>query len=121
MEHRLSKRVEGELPILVYKRGVPVATGMVRDISRRGLFISTDYSDVRLNQTIELAFRFPEWSSRGHCMLSAHVVRSGDGGLGLDFEGVDNDGLTITALIVCLQQQASSNFLTGRYREHRGC
>lgn len=118
MEHRLSQRVEGGLPILVYKRGMPVATGMIRDASRRGLFIATDYSDVRLNQTIELAFRFPERSTKGHCTLSAHVVRTDDGGLGVDFEGVDNDGLTIAELVACLQEQASTDFLAGRFREH---
>lgn len=41
MEHRLSQRIEGELPILVYKRGMPVATGAIKDASRRGLFIGS--------------------------------------------------------------------------------
>ena len=117
MEHWLSQRVEGGLPILVYKRGMPVATGMIRDASRRGLFIATDYSDVRLNQTIELSFRFPERSERGHCTLSAHVVRTDDGGLGVDFDGVENDALTISELIACLQEQASTDLLAGRVRK----
>ena len=102
---------------MVDKRGMPVATGMIRDASRRGLFIATDYSDVRLNQTIELSFRFPERSVRGHCTLSAHVVRTEDGGLGVDFDGVENDALTISELIACLQEQASTDLLAGRVRK----
>ena len=68
-------------------------------------------------QTIELSFRFPERSERGHCTLSAHVVRTDDGGLGVDFDGVENDALTISELIACLQEQASTDLLAGRVRK----
>lgn len=105
MEHRLSQRTEGELSILVYKRGIPVAIGQIQDASRRGLFIATDYNDVRLNQTIELAFRYPEKHGRGHRVLAAHVVRRSSSGLGLDFDGVDNDAITVAELIDWLQSQ----------------
>ena len=71
MEHRLSKRIFGKLGLLVYKRGLPVATGQIRDASKRGLFIATDYTDLQLNQTVELEFRFPDepvlsWADLGH-------------------------------------------------------
>lgn len=105
MEHRLSQRIVGELPILVYKRGMPVATGQIQDASRRGLFIVTDYSDVRLNQTIELAFRYPEQRGQGHRVLTAHVVRRSGAGLGVDFDGVDNDALAVAELLSWLQDQ----------------
>ncbi|KPQ30063.1 MAG: PilZ domain [Marinobacter excellens HL-55] len=105
MEHRLSQRIEGELSILVYKRGMPVATGQIQDASRRGLFIVTDYNDIRLNQTIELAFRYPEQHGQGHRVLTAHVVRRSDTGIGLDFDGVDNDALAVAELLSWLQNQ----------------
>lgn len=117
MEHRLSQRIEGDLPILVYKRGMPVGTGEIRDASRRGLFIATEYTDVRLNQTIQLAFRFPDLPD-GHRTLSAHVVRRSDGGLGVDFDGADNDARTISELMIWLQDNVSpvrSVFSTLRY------
>ncbi|MBN7769064.1 PilZ domain-containing protein [Marinobacter daepoensis] len=116
MEHRLSQRVEGGLPILVYKRRMPVATGMIRDASRRGMFIATDYADVRLNQTIELAFRFPERTDQGHYTLSAHIVRTDDSGLGVDFDGIENNALIISELIAFLQQQSSTAFAAGYRR-----
>jgi len=58
MEHRLSKRITTDLDLLVYKRGMPVATGKIRDASRKGLFILTDYTDVQLNQELEIELRF---------------------------------------------------------------
>ena len=104
MEHRLSKRVEGKLGLLVYKRGMPVATGLIRDASKRGLFIATDYTDVQLNQTVELEFRFPDKQEKQFRKLKAHVVRKSDRGIGVDFEGVENDGFTISSLMHWLKK-----------------
>ncbi|MCL7944642.1 PilZ domain-containing protein [Marinobacter sp. ATCH36] len=104
MEHRLSKRVEGKLGLLVYKRGMPVATGQIRDASKRGLFIATDYTDVQLNQTLELEFRFPDKQETQFRRLKAHVVRKSDNGLGVDFEGVENDGFTVSSLMQWLKK-----------------
>lgn len=106
MEHRLSKRTLGKLGLLVYKRGLPVATGQIRDASKRGLFIATDYTDVQLNQTVELEFRFPDKQEKAFRRIKAHVVRKCDNGLGVDFEGVDNDGFTISALLTWLQKHS---------------
>ncbi|MFO8140435.1 MAG: PilZ domain-containing protein [Marinobacter sp.] len=117
MEHRLSQRTEGELSILVYKRGIPVAIGQIQDASRSGLFIATDYSDVRLNQTIELAFRYPENQGQSHRVLAAHVVRQSANGLGLDFDGVDNDAITVAELIDWLQSQGLYVVSTNKQRK----
>jgi hypothetical protein len=104
MEHRLSKRVQGKLGLLVYKRGMPVATGQIRDASKRGLFIATDYTDIQLNQTLELEFRFPDTQEKQFRRLKAHVVRKSDKGLGVDFEGVENDSFTISSMVQWLNR-----------------
>ncbi len=104
MEHRLSKRIQGKLGLLVYKRGMPVATGQIRDASKRGLFIATDYTDVQLNQTLELEFRFPHKQDTQFRRLTAHVVRKSEHGLGVDFEGVENDSFTVLSLIQWLKK-----------------
>ena len=108
MEHRLSKRVQGKLGLLVYKRGMPVATGLIRDASKRGLFIATDYTDIQLNQTVELEFRFPDTQEKRFRRLKAHVVRKSDKGLGVDFEGVENDSFTISSLMHWLKSHHMS-------------
>ncbi len=107
MEHRLSQRIEGQLPILVYKRGMPVGTGEIRDASRRGVFVTTDYSDVRLNQAIQLAFRLPELAD-GQQTLNAYVVRRSANGFGLDFDGAENNARAIFALILWLNDHTSA-------------
>ncbi|MFN2359873.1 MAG: PilZ domain-containing protein [Marinobacter sp.] len=104
MEHRLSKRIEGKLGLLVYKRGMPVATGQIRDASKRGLFIATDYTDVQLNHTLELEFRLPDKQEKQFRKLKAHVVRKSDKGIGVDFEGVENDSFTISSMIQWLNR-----------------
>jgi len=120
MEHRLSKRVPGKLSILVYKRGMPVATGQVRNASRRGVFISTDYDDVNLNQTLELELCYPEKTEKPLRRLKAHVVRKSRNGLGLDFDGVENDALGISKLINWLANyhSAFSYDASPRYRAY---
>lgn len=83
---------------------MPVATGQVRDASKRGLFIATDYTDVQLNQTLELEFCFPDKREKQFRRLRAHVVRKSDNGIGVDFEGVENDGFTISSMIQWLKK-----------------
>ncbi|OZC37074.1 pilus assembly protein PilZ [Marinobacter vinifirmus] len=108
MEHRLSQRIEGELPILVYKRGMPVAIGAIKDASRRGLFIVTGFDDVRLNQALHLSFRFPEQPEKHHT-LKAHVVRRADQGLGVDFDSAENDARVISELILWLEDHKDAD------------
>ncbi|WP_372987255.1 PilZ domain-containing protein [Marinobacter sp.] len=99
MEHRLSKRVPGKLSILVYKRGMPVATGQVRNASRKGVFVTTDFDDVTLNQTLELELCYPEKTEKPLRRLKAQVVRKSTKGLGLDFDGAENDASGISKLL----------------------
>ncbi len=99
MEHRLSKRITTDLDLLVYKRGMPVATGKIRDASRKGLFILTDYTDVQLNQELEIELRFPDCPEQLLRRIRAQVVRKTGQGLGVDFEEVDNDVFTISSLV----------------------
>ena len=104
MEHRLSERVQGKLGLLIYKRGMPVAIGQIRDASRRGVFIATDCSEVQLNQAIEFEFRLPDRQQNPIRKLKAHVVRKTNYGLGVDFDGIDNDELTIASLVEWLDR-----------------
>ncbi len=99
MEHRLSKRIPGKLKLLIYRRGMPVATGQICDASRRGLFIDTDYLDIQLNQTLEIEVQCPEKSEKRFIRLKAFVVRKIDKGLGLDFGEINGDASSISSLM----------------------
>lgn len=104
MEHRLSKRIPGRVSLLVFKRGMPVATGLVQDASRRGVFVATDYDDIKLNQTVELELYYPDRTMESLRRLKAHVVRKSEQGIGLDFDMVENDALCIAHLLQWLQK-----------------
>lgn len=103
MEYRLSKRVTGKLGLLLYKRSMPVATGQIRDASEGGLFIATNYTDVQLNQTLEVEFRFPDRYENSFQRLKGQVVRKSEHGLGVGFDESENDGRTISALLSWLR------------------
>lgn len=101
MEHRLSERMSGRLALLVYRRGLPVASGQVRNASRNGLFIATDYRDIDLNQSLEVEF----YGMSGFRRLKGHVVRKSRFGLGIELTGSDsNSSDVIDTLIEGLQQ-----------------
>ncbi len=104
MEHRLSKRITADLDLLVYRRGMPVATGKIRDASRKGLFILTDYTDVQLNQELEIELRIPDCPEQLLRRIRALVVRKTGSGLGVDFEDAENDIFTLASLMDWLQR-----------------
>lgn len=109
MEHRLSKRIPGRLGSLLYKRGMPVATGQIRDASTKGLFLATEYGGAQVDETVELEFRFPKRNERTFRRLIARVVRKTDKGVGVEFEGDRNDSFTIAYLLHWLQQHHLPN------------
>ncbi len=99
MEHRLSKRIPGKLKLLIYRRGIPIATGQICDASKHGLFIATDYLDIQLNQTLEIEFQFPGKPEKRYVRLKAHVVRKIDKGLGLVFGETNGNAFAISSLM----------------------
>ncbi|MDO3722199.1 PilZ domain-containing protein [Marinobacter sp. chi1] len=118
MEHRLSKRVPGRLGSLLYKRGMPVATGQIRDASRSGLFLATEYAGADIDETVELEFRFPKRDERSFRRLVARVVRKTDKGLGVEFESAGNDTFTISYLLKWLQQHHLPSAYFSVLRQH---
>lgn len=116
MEHRMSQRTTGRLPLLIYRKGLPIATGQVYNASRVGLYVTTDHTDVGLNQKLELEFGYPGNSNHQRRRLNVHVVRKDDKGLGLDFSGLDNDSFTIASLIDWLRMHPLS-FSSGALRQ----
>lgn len=107
MEHRHSTRLDGKLFALVYKRGLPVASGHVTNASQRGLFITTEYDDVALNQPIEVELCYPGRPGR----LKAYVVRKDGKGLAVDFENTDRNLLEIARLLEWVREQQARQWI----------
>ena len=90
MEHRHHSRIPVGLEMLIYRRGMPVATGRIRDASRSGVFVETDYAEVREHQSLEFEFRLATGASACERLrVAAHVLRCAGDGLALEVDEVD--------------------------------
>ncbi|MFM7785964.1 MAG: PilZ domain-containing protein [Gammaproteobacteria bacterium] len=96
MEHRLHPRVPTDIGMLLYNRGVPVATGRIRNASRGGLLIETGYADLREFQSLEFEFCAREQRPPLRHRVGAHVLRRVQGGVALEID--DRDGRAPPAL-----------------------
>ncbi|HSB97532.1 MAG TPA: PilZ domain-containing protein [Spongiibacteraceae bacterium] len=56
MEHRHNSRARTDLKVIIYNKGLPVAVGKTKNISREGLFVRTVYGEVTLHQPLEIQF-----------------------------------------------------------------
>lgn len=54
MEHRCTDRINSELKILIYKHNHPVAIGRIKNGSRSGVFVETDFVDVECEHQLKL-------------------------------------------------------------------
>ena len=93
MEHRHHARVPLGLDMLIYRRGMPVATGRIRDASRGGVFIETDYRELREYQNLEFEFRSQDQPSSARHRVAGHVRRCMPDGVALEVDETD-DGAT---------------------------
>jgi len=93
MEHRCARRVPVNINTLIYKYGVPVAMGRIKNASNHGLYLETDYQDVRELQKLELEVLLGKRSKDiPHCYVSALVIRKSNFGFGLDLEILEDAG-----------------------------
>lgn len=54
MEHRCTERYASDLSILIYQHKLPVAIGRIRNGSRLGIFIETDFANIDCEHQISL-------------------------------------------------------------------
>jgi len=87
MEHRYSNRAEKNTNVLILKSAVPVAFGRVVNASKIGFFIETDFSDINLDQTLDIEF-IPTDNEENICKYSCRtrVIRKTSLGLGVEVE-----------------------------------
>lgn len=89
MEHRYSDRVVTDLKVLIYKSGMPVAIGRVKNGSKLGFFVETDFAAINVLQSLDveiLLYRNPHKILRHK--YTTRVIRKAATGLGLELESV---------------------------------
>lgn len=75
--------------MLIYRRGLPVATGRIRDASAVGVFVETGYAELREHQRLEFEWVAPTGSGEMRHRVPAHVRRCGPGGVALEIDDAD--------------------------------
>ena len=96
MEHRLYPRIPVDVAMLIYRRGLPVATGRIRNASRGGFLVETGYEDLREYQSLEVEFCAVATPQPVRHRVAAHVCRRGADGVALEVD--DLDGRTPPAM-----------------------
>lgn len=92
MEHRCSRRIPLNINALIYRHGAPVAMGRIKNASGHGLYLETDYQNVRELQKIELEVLLGRRSKgKDRCQVTALVARKSQFGYGLDLEMLDDE------------------------------
>lgn len=89
MEHRCSERVNTDLKILIYKMGMPVAIGRIKNGSKLGFFIETDFSDINILQPLDVEILLQRNSQQlTRYRYTTRVIRKAASGLGLELESM---------------------------------
>ena len=85
MEHRYQQLFPADHKTLIFRNGMPVATGRIRNFSRGGVFVQTEFTVVDVNQSleIELSARGGSLRSDGDSQRCRALVMHKAGGLGL--------------------------------------
>lgn len=100
MEHRLSRRVDCNIELLVMKKGIPAAVGRITNISRHGMFIATDYQQAGLWQPVEVELLAALPSCKGPRRFRMIVTRKTGHGFGVEVEQAESDQSGALALLV---------------------
>lgn len=95
MEHRRYMRVPTDLDTLIFHRGLPVASGRIRDACRGGIFVETTFDDLHDHQRLECEFRVAQDRLR----IGAHVLRHDPSGIAL---WIDDEDQSATAVLHAL-------------------
>ena len=87
MEHRCSERVTTDLKVLIYKLGIPVAIGRLKNGSKLGFFVETDFADINVLQPLDIEVLLQQGPHNlERYKYTTRVIRKADAGLGLELE-----------------------------------
>jgi hypothetical protein len=95
MERRHCTRVPVSVPVIIFNQGLPIASGITRDVSAAGMFVWTDAGELDQQAELEIQCAPVAPSSpvaaRSYPRVQAQLVRSQDDGLGLSLDEDDRD------------------------------
>lgn len=99
MEHRLSRRFDCDIQLLLVIRGFPVAVGRARNISRHGMFIGTEFRQIGIWQPVDVELLSAPLSAGLPRRLRMIVARKTGSGIGVELEHGETDQDRTLALL----------------------
>jgi hypothetical protein len=108
MEHRLVPRHPVSVKAIVYKDGLPLAVARLRNVSRQGLFIASDYDNVAPDHVLEIEIHHGVADRKSRRRCRAVVVHKCGGGIGLAVDDGDASSCELLedVLVSCLPRRA---------------
>ncbi len=102
MEHRCAERVSSELKILIYKHNSPIAIGRIKNGSRSGVFVETDFLDIDCEHQLKLEVLFNKnnVAKLQRIEMKAIVIHKTNKGFGaeVDFQNAAQSDLFVEML-----------------------
>ena len=78
MEHRCTGRHKATRDALIHTTRGQSRKGLLRDVSKEGMYIETEVQDIRKGETVDIEVT-------SDCCIKGWVVRIGDEGVGVAF------------------------------------
>lgn len=93
MEHRCSERHPANIKILIYKYDMPVAIGRIKNGTRHGLHIESDFADVTPLQQlgIEMLVYGTGNGKLQRYKFDSIVIHKTDHGFGIELDALNED------------------------------
>lgn len=99
MEHRYNPRVPTNIKLLIYRRGIPIATGFVRNVSRGGLLIETDLRNVGVHERLEVELLSRLIPQGQRLRFNTRVAHRCARGYGLELDEISVATETLSSLL----------------------
>lgn len=91
MENRFNRRIIADVKVLIYKYSIPMALGRIKNGTRYGLYIESDFADVGAFQLLGLEILF---YSPLHILqrfkFNTIVTHTTDNGFGVELDGLED-------------------------------
>lgn len=86
MEHRCTDRYPSDLKILIYKHGLPIAIGRIKNGGRMGVYVETDFMDVDCEHQLTLEVMPSRQNPRLSIPMKAIVIHKTGHGFGAELD-----------------------------------
>ncbi len=108
MEHRCSVRKPFAFQLLLYKNGLPVQSGVSRNLGLGGAFVEAGSCEWRKNQRLEIEVL---GCGKAGLRLPAVVVHQSEQGVGLMFDGLSSEQRRELRVLLFSNEKAEASSL----------